>query len=150
MPVRVSELEQAHFAAWEIMWREYQAFYRIDIPEATARRVWARLFDEAEPVFGRIAFLDGQAAGVAHCVLQRSFWSVADNCYLHDLYVSQRFRRQGVAQALIASVCEGAARAARRRVHWLTHEDNRAAGALYERVAKRTGFLQYAIATPAA
>lgn len=148
MSVQVCRLEPEHFHAWERLWRQYQEFYRIDIPASTSLRTWERLFEGGEPVRGHIALVDGQAAGIAHFLLQRSFWRLEHGCYLHDLFVADAFRRRGVARALVTSVCEAAAQLGCDRVHWLTHEENRAAIALYERIAARTGFIQFAMSLP--
>jgi hypothetical protein len=40
-------------------------------------------------------------------------------------------------------VCDVARGAGANRVHWLTHESNTDARALYEKVAERPGFIQY-------
>ena len=46
-------------------------------------------------------------------------------------------------RALIEHVYEEARRAASPRVYWLTHESNAEAMRLYDRVADRSGFIQY-------
>jgi len=49
---------------------------------------------------------------------------------------------------LDAAVCDRAAAQGASRVYWLTREDNATAIALYEKVALRTGFIQYRIGLP--
>jgi ribosomal protein S18 acetylase RimI-like enzyme len=44
---------------------------------------------------------------------------------------------------LIAAVEERARRAGASRVYWLTQESNVAARALYDKLAERSGFIQY-------
>ncbi len=52
-------------------------------------------------------------------------------------------RGQGVGRALIEAVYAEAKVDGCAMVWWLTHETNTTAQALYERVAKRSGFIQY-------
>ena len=128
---------------WLRLWRGYQAFYRVDIPDETSRVVWARLLDPAEPMSGAVALADGRPAGLVHRVRHRSCWTVGDYCYLQDLFVDPAARGLGLGRALIEHVCAEAAAEGCSRVHWLTHETNAEAMALYDRIAERSGFVQY-------
>jgi GNAT superfamily N-acetyltransferase len=79
----------------------------------------------------------------AHYLFHRSCWSVGDYCYLQDLFVADDMRGHGAGRALIAAVEQAARAAGASRVYWLTKEDNFAARALYNKVAERSGFIQY-------
>ena len=58
-------------------------------------------------------------------------------------YRASKARGLGVGATLIKTV-ESAARAAdASRLYWLTKEDNRTARALYDKLAERSGFIQY-------
>lgn len=52
-------------------------------------------------------------------------------------------RGLGHGRGLIAYVAEMAKQAGSGRVYWMTHESNTTARALYDRVASRSGFVQY-------
>ena len=59
------------------------------------------------------------------------------------LFVDAQARGLGVGATLIKTV-ESAARATgASRLYWLTKEDNRTARALYDKLAERSGFIQY-------
>jgi ribosomal protein S18 acetylase RimI-like enzyme len=73
----------------------------------------------------------------------RSCWTIGDYCYLQDLFVAEDTRDLGLGRALIAAVEERARRAGASRVYWLTQESNVAARALYDKLAERSGFIQY-------
>ncbi|BCU64530.1 hypothetical protein ACBO_13210 [Acinetobacter bouvetii] len=62
---------------------------------------------------------------------------------MQDLYTHEDFRGQGVARRLIQHVYDEAMVRQCDRVYWLTHETNQTAQKLYDRVAKKTGFIQY-------
>jgi GNAT superfamily N-acetyltransferase len=130
-------------AAWAPLWQGYQDFYQVALPEATTDVTWARLHDPAEPMGVLGAYLGGTLVGIAHYIFHRSCWTVGDYCYLQDLFVAESARGHGAGRALIEAVEKQARAAAASRIHWLTKEDNATARALYDRVAERSGFIQY-------
>jgi len=130
-------------AAWQTLWHGYQGFYEVEIPEATSEVTWQRLLDAAEPINGAIAWQDGVAIGLVHWIYHRTSWSIGDDCYLQDLFVDPAQRGGGVGRALIEHVYAVAGAAGCASVHWLTHEANDTAQQLYNRIAERSGFIQY-------
>jgi GNAT superfamily N-acetyltransferase len=137
-PIRADER-----AEWESLWQNYQAFYKVVIPDQTTAVTWARLHDPAEAmgVFG--AYMNGRLCGIVHYLFHRSCWTVGDYCYLQDLFVAEGARNLGVGRALILAVEDRARAAGASRVYWLTHETNADARVLYDRLAERSGFIQY-------
>jgi GNAT superfamily N-acetyltransferase len=129
--------------AWLPLWRGYQAFYQVDIPAATSAVTWQRLLDPAEPMHAMLAWQGGRAVGLVHWIYHRACWSVGDYCYLNDLFAEPDVRGTGVGRALIEHVYRAAAEVGCSRVYWLTHETNEVAMRLYDRVAQRSGFVQY-------
>ena len=133
----------ADHLAWLELWRGYQAFYRVDIDPATTAMTWQRLLDEGEPMWCAVAEIEGKLAGIVHYLTHRSTWTTGDYCYLQDLFVDPGLRAQGIGRTLIHHVYERAAAMDCSRVWWLTHETNTDAMKLYDRVADRSGFVQY-------
>ena len=138
-PVEITDRD-----AWMPPWKGYQVFYKVVIADEVSRCTWARLLDPTEPMHAALA-LDqaGRAVGMAHWILHRSTWTIGDSCYLQDLFVASEARNRGVGRHLIEHVLSKARTAGCSRVYWLTHETNRDAMVLYDRVADRSGFLQY-------
>ena len=143
MPIDVIPLRPPDHAAWLPLWRGYQAFYEVDIPADVTTITWARMLDPAEPMAGALAFEGAEAVGLVHTIRHRSTWTVGDYVYLQDLFVAAGGRGRGIGRALIEHVCALAREAGCSRVHWLTHETNTDAMVLYDRVAERSGFVQY-------
>jgi ribosomal protein S18 acetylase RimI-like enzyme len=52
-------------------------------------------------------------------------------------------RNRGIGRALIEAVYAEATARGASRVYWLTHETNATGIALYEKLATRTGFIQF-------
>lgn len=138
MPVRAQDRE-----AWAPLWMGYQAFYDVVIAPDVTYATWRRLLDPDEPVNGLLAW-DGDAAiGLVHFIWHRSTWTIGDYCYLQDLFVDAAARGGGIGRRLINAVYATAAERGCSRVHWLTHETNVDAMLLYDRIAQRSGFVQY-------
>ena len=62
---------------------------------------------------------------------------------LQDLFVDDGLRGLGVGRALIGHVYVQARATGASRVHWLTQQHNTTAMKLYDRIANRSGFVQY-------
>ena len=142
-PLEVRPLQRDERQAWEPLWQAYLTFYESSVPPETTHVLWTRLHDESEPLFALGAFHDGQLIGIVHYLFHRSTWTIADYCYLQDLYVSDEARGLGAGRALIQAVEQAARQKGASRVYWLTKEDNHAARALYDKLADRSGFIQY-------
>lgn len=128
---------------WLPLWRGYLDFYETAFDAAQADLTFARLLDPAEPMFALVAEADGALVGVAQCVRHRSSWTTGDYGYLQDLFVAPEARGAGVGRALIEAVYARADAEGLARVYWLTHETNATAQALYDRLARKSGFIQY-------
>lgn len=139
----IAPLASADFDEWAPLWRGYQIFYKADIPEETTRQTFARLTSAVEPMGAFIAREAGRAVGIVHWILHRSCWTPGDYCYLQDLFVAEGVRGGGVGRALIEAVYDVARSRGCSRVYWLTQETNAQAMILYDKVAQKSGFLQY-------
>ena len=60
-----------------------------------------------------------------------------------DLFADPEARGKGVGAALIEAVRRAAAEKGVTNVYWMTHETNATARKLYDRVSRRTGFIEY-------
>jgi GNAT superfamily N-acetyltransferase len=130
-------------SAWEPLWQAYLRFYESSQPHEATDVLWKRLHDPNEPMFVLGAYRDGKLIGIVHYLFHRSCWTTGDYCYLQDLFVAPDVRGGGAGRALIEAVYEAAHAAGASRVYWNTHETNKTARILYDRIAQRSGFIQY-------
>ena len=142
-PLEIRPLGTADHAAWLPLWQGYQRFYKTEIAAETSAVTWQRFLDPAEPMNAALAWRNGEAVGLVHYIYHRSCWTVGDYCYLQDLYVAEGVRGGGIGRQLIEHVYAAARAAGASRVHWLTHETNTDAMQLYDRIADRSGYVQY-------
>lgn len=132
-------------AAWDRLWQGYQRFYKVEIAQEVSDQTWVRLHDPAEPIWACLAWQGARAVGMVHWIYHRSTWTDGPYCYLQDLYVDEDVRGSGAGRALIAHVRADAEAARASRLYWLTHETNTDAMKLYDKVAQRSGFVQYRV-----
>jgi GNAT superfamily N-acetyltransferase len=130
-------------AVWQPLWQGYLTFYESQVSPETTDMLWQRLHDPAEPMSVLGAFSGGRLIGIVQYLFHRSCWTIGDYCYLQDLFVVPEARGLGAGRALIQAVEQAARAYGASRVHWLTKEDNHAARALYDKLADRSGFIQY-------
>ncbi|MGA0006795.1 MAG: GNAT family N-acetyltransferase, partial [Burkholderiaceae bacterium] len=141
MMIRMAD--EVDFAQWLTLWKGYQAFYKTDIADDVSAITWERFLDQAEPMHCAVAEDQGQLTGMVHYIDHRSCWTRGNYVYLQDLYVHADSRGKGIGRALIEHVYAAANRSGASRVWWLTHESNADAMRLYDRIADKSGFLQY-------
>ena len=91
------------------------------------------------------AYVEGKLTGIVQYLFHRSSWTPGNYCYLQDLFVADTARGLGLGRALIEAVYAKAKEAGASRVHWLTHETNATARALYDSFAPADGFIRYSI-----
>lgn len=140
------KIRMAHeddFAQWVTLWKGYQVFYKTNIAEVTTDTTWSRFLDPAEPMYCAVAEVDGKLIGMVHYIFHRSCWTAGDYVYLQDLFAAPELRGKGVGRALIDHVYAVAKAQGGSRVWWLTHETNCDAMHLYDKMADKSGFIQY-------
>lgn len=144
MGVSIRPLAARDYEYWLPLWRGYLEFYETEIPSEVTAATWQRIIDPAGPIHGIGAFADvGRLVGIVHYLFHPVTWSIADRCYLEDLFVSPDARGLGAGRALIEAVYAAADAATADQVYWLTADANATARRLYDRVAHLTPFIKY-------
>jgi len=141
--ISISKLEPSDRDAWEALFRAYIDFYQRVEPPEMYERAW-REFQADTNLHALGAKLDGRLVGITHFLVHPNT-SGPDVCYLQDLFTVPDARGKGVARALIAAVSDWAQDHGCCRVYWLTHESNKTARYLYDKVAENRGFIRYQI-----
>ena len=141
--MRIRAVCEADYEQWLPLWCGYQKFYNTTIDEGVTATTWQRFLNRVEPVHCAVAEDEHQLIGIVHFIFHRSCWTEGDYVYLQDLFVDPSIRGKGVGRALIEHVVARAREAGASRVWWLTHESNGQAMLLYDRIAEKSGFVQY-------
>lgn len=143
MSTQIIPLDEIRFEQWLPLWQEYLNFYKTQLSNEQISLSWKRITNsEQADMFGFAIQVNDEVVGFVHLISHMSMWTDKPCCYLQDLYVNETHRNQGLARKLIEhsyQVCSGKYD----RVYWLTHESNLTAQYLYDRIATKTGFIQY-------
>jgi GNAT superfamily N-acetyltransferase len=142
MMADIRKLQASDEAAWQPLWQGYLRFYRHRLPQEVTEYTFRRLV-EGRVYHAVVAEADGRLAGFAHYLFHPSSWSLADSCYLEDLYVTPEVRGQGIGRSLLQRVYAEADAAGAGTVYWMTQEFNADGRALYDTLARRTSFIKY-------
>lgn len=141
--MKIQALHELDQAQWLPLWMAYQEFYKVTLSDVVTQQTWQKLSDiQCTHMYGFAAVHQGQMVGIVHIVEHDSCWTQRPYAYLQDLYVDPSQRQKGIARSLIQHVglyCQSRCD----RVYWLTHDTNHTAKAVYDKVAKQTGFIQY-------
>lgn len=143
MGISVRPLQSSDQERWRELWRGYQSFYDVDLPQSVTDATWKRLLDDSEPMFGLVAQDNGATVGITNYIFHLSTWLEEQTCYLQDLFVDPTARGKGAGRALIEAVYARADLVTNGRVYWLTHEGNTNARAVYDQLARHSGFIVY-------
>lgn len=77
-----------------------------DAVHLTSAQLEQALFTDHPHLFGHVAELDGQVAGMALWFLNFSTWEGTHGVYLEDLYVTPAARGHGCGQALLSELAK--------------------------------------------
>ena len=143
--LQIRKLIGSDFEHWKECWRAYLDFYETALDEDMIQLAWQRLMSGNSHEFQGIGAFgeDQQMAGLVHFLYHRHGWKRDQVCYLQDLFVHQKYRRQSIAEKLIHSVYEHAKQQNACQVYWLTQDFNTAARKLYDKISKQTPFIKY-------
>jgi GNAT superfamily N-acetyltransferase len=139
-------------AAITAMIHQLAAFERA--PEectATESQLWTALFGDSPVAFCHLAEVDGDVAAMALWFRNFSTWDAVAGIHLEDLFVRERFRRRGLARALLATLARECVNNGYSRLSWSVLDWNTGAIALYDAVGGRpmTEWIGYRLSGPA-
>ena len=132
-------------ADWLKLWKDYLAFYSVDLADDVTDHTWARIVDPTSRVSARLAIVDGQVAGFAIHHFHDSTWVKTPDCYLEDLFIDSSIRGKGIGRALIDDLIVICRDKGWSRLYWHTNEDNERARKLYDSYVESDGHIRYRI-----
>jgi GNAT superfamily N-acetyltransferase len=100
----------------------------------TETQISAALFGSSPTVHGHVAEVDGEIAAMALWFLSFSTWDGVAGIYVEDLFVRARFRRRGLARALLAALAGECQDNGYTRLSWAVLNWNVNAIALYDEI----------------
>jgi GNAT superfamily N-acetyltransferase len=149
MKTAIRRIEARDETRWRELWDAYTRFYEREPVEAITRHTWTRIMDPASPVHAIVAERDGDGViGMANYLLHENTSTLAQVCYLQDLFVDPQLRAVGVGRQLIDWLVAEMKSQGWSRLYWATRENNYRARGLYDKYTPHSGFLRYVITNP--
>lgn len=145
MSLQIRDAQPQDQADWLKLWRDYLAFYNVDLAEEVTAHTWARVMDPVSRLSMRLAVLDGQTVGFAIHHFHDSTWVKTPDCYLEDLFIDETIRGKGIGRALIDDLIAIAEEKGWSRLYWHTDENNQRARKLYDSYVESDGHIRYRI-----
>lgn len=143
LAVVVEWVKREDYDQWLPFWRDYQAFYQVDLSDEITQSTWARFFDGHQPMFCAVAKEGDRVLGFVHYLFHQSTWAKDDFCYLEDLFVAPDTRGKQVGKRLIEFVKQEALSHGCARLYWHTQQTNKTAQRLYDWIAEKPGVIEY-------
>lgn len=129
-------------AEWMPLWQTYLSFYSQDLSDEVTETTFSRLVGDGAHA-GLVAEREGGLIGFVNYLFHHSTWSIAQTCYLEDLFVAEAARGTGAGRKLIEGVYQAADAEKCSGVYWHTHHYNETARRLYDRIGKLSDFVRY-------
>ncbi len=136
---------------WRRLYEAYATFYKREMTDAIAARVWGWITapdapggGSHGPCEGRIArAADGSVIGLAHFRDMASPLRGSIAGFLDDLFVDPTWRGQKLGRVLLDEIAAIGRARGWPFYRWLTADDNYRARTLYDQRAKRTMWITY-------
>ena len=139
----VREIKLSDNEEWEVLYRGYADFYKVEMKDEILKTVWSWLQDRNHDVKGIVYEHENKVVGLAH---YRSMPRPLRGKYigfLDDIYVEPKYRGKKIGEKLIHQLKDISKKNNWDLIRWVTHNDNIRAKSLYDRIAKKTNWDLY-------
>tara|TARA_Y100001970_G_scaffold270092_1_gene363543 strand:+ start:629 stop:1060 length:432 start_codon:yes stop_codon:yes gene_type:complete len=128
---------------WEILYRGYADFYKVEMNDKILNIVWEWIHDNNHDVCGLVYEQDNKIIGIAHYRKMPSPLRGKYIGFLDDLFVEPKHRRNGIGEQIIKEIKAISIKNNWNLVRWITREDNTEAKSLYKKLSKKTNWEVY-------
>lgn len=139
-PLRENDKEK-----WQVLFTDYQQFYRINLSAQIVDHIWDRIFDKESSVNALGAEFDGNLVGLTHFLFHDSTRSDRPSCYLEDLYVDPAASGTDATRELILRVEEAAREKNAFLLYFHTQQYNSQGRSIYDTITSPSSFIVYRI-----
>jgi ribosomal protein S18 acetylase RimI-like enzyme len=144
MSVQVRPLGDKDFFPWLGLFEGYSEFYKSDLTDEKALRVWSWIIDKNHDLDGAVAVDDnGDFVGFTLYRAVPRTLSGDVGLFVDDLFVAPDARDTGIGRALMDFAKEYAKAHNYSSLQWVTAADNKTAQKLYDEVGTRTSWVTY-------
>ena len=128
---------------WKKLYKDYADFYKVEMNNQILQTVWSWLHNKNHEVDGLVYEIDDNIVGLAHYRRMPRPLKGKDIGFLDDLFVDPKYRGQKIGEKILNELKKISKSKEWNLVRWITHDDNRRAKSLYDRVAEKTSWDLY-------
>ena len=139
----VREIKLSDKEEWEVLYRGYADFYKVEMKDEILKTVWSWLHDRNHDVKGIVYEHENKVVGLAHYRRMPRPLRGKYIGFLDDIYVEPKYRGKKIGEKLICELNEISKKNNWGLVRWVTHKDNTRAKFLYDKVAKKVAWDLY-------
>ena len=134
----VREIKLSDKEEWEVLYRGYADFYKVEMKDEILKTVWSWLQDRNHDVKGIVYEHENKVVGLAHYRRMPRPLRGKYIGFLDDIYVEPKYRGKKIGEKLIHQLKDISKKNNWDLIRWVTHNDNIRAKSLYDRIAKKT------------
>ena len=139
----IREIKLSDQDEWEVLYRGYADFYKVEMNDEILKTVWKWLHDKDHEVKGIVYEYENKIVGLAHYRRMPRPLSGKYIGFLDDIYVVPKYRGNKIGEKLIHELNKISKKNNWGLVRWNTCNDNMRAKSLYDRIAKKTTWVLY-------
>jgi len=144
--ITIAPPREADKQDWRRLYEGYATFYKRQMTDEIADRVWSWIHDRNHVLEALVARApSGRVVGLAHFRATPRPVTGTTAGFLDDLFVDPAARGHAVGERLINAIAEEGRRRGWSLVRWRTADDNYRARGRYDKVATRTMWITYQI-----
>jgi len=141
----IRPLTRGDYDGWLPLW---QANCLHQISDEVTAETWRRLTNPKEQVYGLGAFDDeGTLQGFLHYILHATTGFIEPACYMQDLYIDEKQRRQGLAKLLVWELNALGKTQNWARIYWFANNNDAAVQNLYKNLGISMDFTLFMLPT---
>ena len=148
MQLTIQPLAAEDRQQWEQLYHGYAEFYRVPMNDEILDQLWEWIFADAPRMYALLAKDgDGNAIGLMHFREMISPLRGKSVGFLDDLFIKPECRGSGAVEQMFAALRDAGNAQGWPFVRWITAEDNYRGRAVYDRLAEKTAWQTYQMAT---
>ena len=128
---------------WEILYRGYADFYKVEMNDKILKTVWEWIHDKNHDVCGLVYEQDNKIIGIAHYRKMPSPLRGKYIGFLDDLFVDPEHRGKKIGEKIISELKRISEKNKWGLIRWITRNDNKRAKSLYDKVSEKTTWDTY-------
>ena len=128
---------------WEMLYRGYADFYKVEMNDKILNTVWEWIHDNNHDVCGLVYEQESKIIGIAHYRKMPSPLRGKYIGFLDDLFVDPKHRGKKIGKKILSELKIISEKNEWGLIRWITRNDNERAKNLYDKVSEKTTWDTY-------